>query len=337
MGSMPSIGLVLGAGGVVGGAYNVGALAALAEATGWDARTADLIVGTSAGAGIAATLRIGFSPGDHYRRAQDLAMSDEGQRIGNYVTRERVQLPDHPGLDPLSFLRPTAPWLLVPAFLAPGPVRPGLLAGLLPRGRIDPKPLGDRIRDLTTDRWPAQPTWIVAVRLRDGKRTVFGREDVDVPDLGVAVEASSAVPSYFKPVRIGDHEYFDGGAFSCTNADLVASLGYDLVVIVSPMSAVANALDRTAGGASRVMQSRTLAREVAAIRERGTKVLVIQPTRADIDLMGTDWLANEQAPPVARRAHDSVLAHLDDPEVADRVEILRDAATQAATTVDRPG
>ena len=57
---MTAIGLVLGAGGVVGGAYHAAALAALENATGWDARTADLIVGTSAGAGVAAGLRAGI-------------------------------------------------------------------------------------------------------------------------------------------------------------------------------------------------------------------------------------------------------------------------------------
>jgi len=48
---------VLGAGGIAGFSFHVGALAALAELTGWDPRDADLIVGTSAGANAAASLR----------------------------------------------------------------------------------------------------------------------------------------------------------------------------------------------------------------------------------------------------------------------------------------
>jgi predicted acylesterase/phospholipase RssA len=47
--STPRIALVLGAGGVAGGAFHAGALAALHDALGWDARSADLVVGTSAG------------------------------------------------------------------------------------------------------------------------------------------------------------------------------------------------------------------------------------------------------------------------------------------------
>src|SRR2546423_12478885 len=50
----PRVGLVLGAGGVLGGAWLAGGLAAIARETGWDPFTADYIVGTSAGALFAA-------------------------------------------------------------------------------------------------------------------------------------------------------------------------------------------------------------------------------------------------------------------------------------------
>jgi NTE family protein len=320
---MTSIALVLGAGGVVGAAYHVGAIAALADAAGWDARRADLIVGTSAGSGVAATLRVGFSPADHYARSQDEEMSDEGKRLGAYIPRERVKVPGPPSFDPLAFLRPAAPWLIAPAFLSPGPFRPGLLAGLLPRGRIGSEVLGERIRVVLQDRWPEPPTWICATRLRDGKRVVFGRDDVDVPDLGTAVQASSAIPSYFEPVRIGDREYIDGATFSPTNADLVARLGYDLVVVVSPMSAVSDASGPSLGAAGRMYNGRTLSREVAQIREAGTPVLVIQPTGDDLAVMRGNPLDNELAPPVARQARESVARYVDDPRVADRVAVLR--------------
>src|SRR5215208_352157 len=43
------VGLVLGAGGVLGGAWLTGGLYALARETGWDPMSADTVVGTSAG------------------------------------------------------------------------------------------------------------------------------------------------------------------------------------------------------------------------------------------------------------------------------------------------
>src|SRR3954451_10102405 len=56
------VGLVLGAGGVMGGAWLVGALNAIGEETGWDPGSADHIVGTSAGSMIAARRGSGVAP-----------------------------------------------------------------------------------------------------------------------------------------------------------------------------------------------------------------------------------------------------------------------------------
>src|SRR3954447_16901443 len=53
------VGLVLGAGGVLGGAWLTGGLAALADEAGWDPGAADYIVGTSAGSVIGALVSTG--------------------------------------------------------------------------------------------------------------------------------------------------------------------------------------------------------------------------------------------------------------------------------------
>src|SRR5258708_5386455 len=66
----PRIGLVLGAGGAVGGAFHAGVLSTLADELGWDARTAEVVVGTSAGSATGAILRAGLSPDDLARRAR---------------------------------------------------------------------------------------------------------------------------------------------------------------------------------------------------------------------------------------------------------------------------
>ena len=60
-----SIGLVLGAGGVVGQAYQAGVLAALERETSWDPHRAAVIVGTSAGSVTGAALRAGVPATDH--------------------------------------------------------------------------------------------------------------------------------------------------------------------------------------------------------------------------------------------------------------------------------
>ena len=56
------VGLVLGAGGVMGGAWLTGGLDALARETGWDPTSADYIVGTTAGSMIGALLACGVPP-----------------------------------------------------------------------------------------------------------------------------------------------------------------------------------------------------------------------------------------------------------------------------------
>src|SRR4051812_49783566 len=56
------VGLVLGAGGVIGGAWLMGALEALEAETGWQAADAEQIVGTSAGAVIGSLAAAGVPP-----------------------------------------------------------------------------------------------------------------------------------------------------------------------------------------------------------------------------------------------------------------------------------
>jgi NTE family protein len=56
------VGLVLGARGILGGAWLVGALHTIASETGWDPGSADYIVGISAGAMIGALVARGVPP-----------------------------------------------------------------------------------------------------------------------------------------------------------------------------------------------------------------------------------------------------------------------------------
>ena len=57
------VGLVLGAGGVVGAAWLIGALEALASETGWEPSDADVIVGTSAGSVVGSLIADGHRAG----------------------------------------------------------------------------------------------------------------------------------------------------------------------------------------------------------------------------------------------------------------------------------
>ena len=79
--AMAGIALVLGAGGTVGHTFHAGVLSALAEVVGWDARQADIVVGTSAGSAVAALLHAGMPPTDLLKRGSRLPLSAEGEAL----------------------------------------------------------------------------------------------------------------------------------------------------------------------------------------------------------------------------------------------------------------
>ncbi len=308
---MASIGLVLSAGGAPGRAYHAGTLAGLQAVTGWDPRTADLVVGTSAGSSAAAFLRAGLSPADDLARYTGTPLSDEGAALLAQVHTPGPTLPP-----------PSGGRMLRPSLAARGLLRRTTaitaISGLLPRGQWNGAPLGQRVRDLWGNSWPADPTWICAVRVRDGRRVVFGRDDVVTPDIGTAAQASSAVPRVVQPVRIGNDEYIDGATHSSTNADLLAPLAFELVIVVSAMTAVPTIAGFAPRAPGIMWYSRVLAREVEAIRATGTPVLVVQPTRADLDArLGDDPLST-----LAQQAAQSVRANLARREARQALDVL---------------
>ena len=312
-----TVGLVLGAGGVAGGAWHAGTLAALEE-LGWDARSADLVVGTSAGSGTAATLRLGVPPSDLLAGATGRPMSRIGADFLAKAGPMELPTPEIGGRIP----RPAAPFLVLRALSRPWATRPfKAAAGLLPVGRISTDFIGDRIRRTHDEPWPSRPTWICAVRLSDGRRVVFGR-DVDDAHLATAVEASSAIPGYFSPVDHDGHAYIDGGVHSPTNADLVAGLGFDVVVVSSPMSATRGALRRPQWTGARALHAATLGREVRRIRAAGTPVLVLQPGPEVVDAVGLNSMDPSRRSRVAQLAHDTVARHLGSARLADRMALL---------------
>ena len=318
---MASVGLVLGAGGVVGGAYHAGALAALAEAAGWDAREAAVVVGTSAGAIAGASLRAGLSGADQFARATSGELSAEGHRLVGGLP-PITDIPMRPAF-PRGLPLPASPQLAATALLPPWRARPvAALAGLLPAGSVPTAPIGDRIRAMFDKDWPDQSLWVCALRLRDGLRVVFGRDEVDVPDVGTAVEASCAIPGHLQPVGVCGETYVDGGAHSPSNADVVAGLGLDLVIVISPMSAPWTALRPSPSIGSRALASWVLEREVRVIRSSGTPVLVLEPTSEDLAVMGNNAMDPERRAAVAQQARSTTVQRLAHPAAADLVARL---------------
>ena len=312
---MPNIAVVLGAGGIVGAAYHAGVLTALDEA-GFDARRAGLFVGTSAGSGVAATLRAGFPPADLAPRHLGQPISAEGAAIvGRTGGPPSIKFRPQPTS---RVPRPSSPKLMFHAMRHPGKA----FAGLMPTGTISTDVIGERIDLLYRNvSWPTRPLWICAVDLDSGERVVFGRDGARA-SVGTAVQASSSIPGFFRPVAHEGRRYVDGGTHSPTNADLVADQGFDLVVVVSPMSAT-TASQNGAWPSARPLHARQLAGEVKRIRATGTDVLTFQPSPADVAAMGRNAMNAARRPATTEAALMSARSRLADPAVADRLELLR--------------
>jgi NTE family protein len=311
---MTRVGLVLGAGGVVGQAYHAGVLAALQHDHRFDARTADLIVGTSAGSITGTLLRYGVS-------AEDLAAwTVRAPLTGDDEVLRRIAQTEIPELEPLRahhFLRPPGlptAHMVRRAIIRPWQFRP-MAAGLalLAPGRHDIVEQLSSLRELEKGSWPQRPLWICAVRRRDGRRIVFGRYGAPRAPIHLAVAASCAVPGYFAPVRIGDLTYVDGGAHSPTNAALLRGCDLDVAIIVSPMSGPPGSRPTLYAGARR-HSARVLARETRALEAAGVRTLVFSPGPAEQAVMGDDMMSRHRLNDVVHQAFLAAGAHASTPE-----------------------
>jgi NTE family protein len=334
------VALVLGAGGVVGHAFHVGVLAALEEELGWDPRGAELIIGTSAGSVVGASLRAGLGSADSRRRLAGSPLSPHGSVLvaraeaamarvaadavgdgeGDVDEAEQTAYATIAGR-----LRIASPERVRRALRAPWRVSPGsLVSALLPAGRRSTAHLRAPHEGMLGDRWPAAALWIVAVDLDVGPRVVFGRPGAPAVTVGQAVEASCAVPGYFAPVSIDGRRYVDGGVHSTTNADLALRLEPlpDLAVVCAPMSAVTGAVPRSQALSIRQFVRRQLAGEVAALRGAGVETITFQPTPADLAVMAGNTMDPSKASAVCEQVVESTRVHVRQAEIADRLAPL---------------
>jgi len=282
----------MGAGGPVGHAFHTGVLRALADGCGWDARSADLVVGTSAGAVAGALLRAGLSGHDLYAAVS-----------GGSPLLRSLQHPPAP--DDRARRWPASTDYLRLVLRRPWRARPGrLVSALLPEGAHDNQQLGDLIAELHPERWPARPLWVTAVSLDSGTRVAFGRHDAPLIDIGTAVRCSAAVPWLRRPVELGSERFIDGGIASGTHVDLLAQLpdGPRLVLVSSPLS--------------RYLPMKLLLRaELRALAPLGARVVVFEPDADTARAMTWNPMDARLGATVAAAAYRAALTRLDGREL----------------------
>ena len=325
-------GLVLGAGGVLGFTWMIGALRALEAEVGFDARDVEVCVGTSAGSVLAALLGCGVGTDVALRHQQRIPLPADPDISWDYDRDSGGALPPRPGLGLGS------PRLLLAAARHPRRV-PVLAAAsaVLPRGRGTLVPLHRMVQrvsaTLPADRdrpaWPVRPsTWVVAMDYGAGTRAVFGRAGAPAATLADAVTASCAIPGWYAPRVIDGRRFVVGGTLSATSLDLLAGLGLDEVYVLAPMASFAYDSPRSPAALAerrwrRVVNRRVLA-DAVAVRESGTAVTVLGPGPEDLAAIG----ANLMNP----RRRQAVL----DTALRTSAEALRGSGADARAAADGP-
>jgi NTE family protein len=212
--------LVLAGGGVAGIAWELGVLRGIGDVDPdllSSLRSADVVIGTSAGSAVAAQITTGVLIDDLY-----------SAQLSEYSSELEVELNLAELMDRF-------------AEAAKGTTGPDEMRRRIGTLALETSTVSESIRRaaitgrLPDEHWPPGTLLLIAVDTATGQPMVFTRDSgVDLVD---AVAASCAVPGVWPPVTINEHRYMDGGVRSSTNADLAA--GCDRVLVVTPMQAAA--------------------------------------------------------------------------------------------------
>ncbi len=304
------MGLVLGAGGLVGLAYHVGVLRALEEESGVPSGSAHLVVGTSAGSVVGAYVRRGWP----LEALWDEIVENGGRGLAESVLVGSQDV-DHEELGGGEEVDGRALEILSPAFgsvldLArrsigsafvlhrallrfPAPQAPGPLRRAFPGGMFVMADGERRLSEELAGPWPSEHLWLCALDIVSGRRVVLHAGDPHGSSLALAVRASCAIPGVYPPVRMGRQMLVDGGARSTTNLDLMARTGCDTIIGVAPMAFDSTDPPGPVGLLARRLPQAMLAAEVALARSRGARVLLVRPSAAEVRLHGFNLMRSE--------------------------------------------
>lgn len=236
------IGLALAGGGPAGAVYEIGALRAIDEALeGIDLHRLPIYVGVSAGAFVAACLANGITT---------------AQLCRAIITGRRGE---HP-FDPETFLAPALGSLARSGLRVPGLLMQGLwdairspsqhtllsslnrIARALPVGLLRNDPIRSYLESIFSQRGRSDDFHalgctlvVVATDLDSASPALFGRQGLDDVPISLAVQASTALPGLYPPVRIGGRDYVDGVLLKTVHASVALDQGAGLVICVNPI------------------------------------------------------------------------------------------------------
>lgn len=272
--------LVLGGGGVIGVAWETGLLKGLAQG-GIDVRSADVVIGTSAGSMVGTRVAAGH---------------DIGEPAPRPVGVGGIPLPEG-GLDGTSLTRVFAIWSQVEVMTEETCAKIGALASAA-RTAEPAKWIASTGGSTGVEDWPATELRLTAVDVKTGKFEVHSR--LTGAPLAAAVASSCAVPGMFPPIEIGGRCYMDGGVRSGTSADVALDIEPDVVFVIAP---ICDAIAGIGPWAQRCMDD-----EVAQLRAAGSRVCAIVPEEKELEAFGGDLMDPGRVGPTREVALERGLA-----------------------------
>jgi NTE family protein len=234
--------LILAGGGIMGAAYEIGALAALDRlfAPGFSTRRFDIYVGVSAGSVIATLVANRVQPAWLFR-----AIARDERSVFNWRRSDIYRLEYREILSSCWHVVRNLARIYSNYRKKPWPSAPGDLFHILqeqfPAGLFSLEPLQKflcqsfRKEGILDEFHLIQPElYIPAYDLDRGERVVFGSEGFRDIHICQAITASCAIPYFFRPHKIDNRHYVDGSTGQMAHIELAIERGAKLIVVVNP-------------------------------------------------------------------------------------------------------
>ncbi len=245
--------MVLAGGGIMGAAYEIGCLAAFDRlfCPGFSTRRFNTYIGISAGSVIAALIANRVDAGGLFKtimrnertvfnwRRRDVYRFDWWAilRSLSSLPRNLLKIRQHYRKNGWEFHLSDVPHLLHEQFPAGlfslDPLQSYLCNSFHNEG------LCDDFSRLDCE------LFIPAYDLDSGKRVIFGTAEHQDLHICQAITASSAIPFFFQPHRIGQSTYIDGSTGQVTHIDIAIENGARLIVLINPRVPFHNDQDQT--------------------------------------------------------------------------------------------
>jgi predicted acylesterase/phospholipase RssA len=323
------VALVCAGGGITGAVYEIGCLRALEDLLDRSVLDLDLYVGVSGGAFVASLLASGISPREMYDEVSARVPSRFGVTaaplfrlgLGDFLDRS-VRAPQ------------VLADAIITAFTGEGRSLSDLALGLLellPPGILTNEGIQEYLASLFAvrgrrDRFSdlERALYVVAVDLDSGEAVAFGADEHGNIPISRAVQASTAMPGLYRPVRIGNREYVDGGVKKTAHINLAIHHGADLVICINPIVPLLNSrrggpldgplsqkgISYVLDQAFRIMLHGRMQYGLERYRAEHPEVdiLLIEPTRDDMRMFAYNIMRYSARRVVAENGYRSTLA-----------------------------